>query len=84
MSLVWSDARTRKLVNKLIEKYKSSGGADRFREATGLPISTYFSSIKLRWLIDNVPEVSEAVSRGDALFGTVDTWLIWVRTTNAS
>ena len=46
---------------------------------TGLPISTYFSAVKLRWLMDNVSEVHEAVVSHRAMFGTVDAWLIWVR-----
>ena len=45
---------------------------------TGLPISTYFSAVKLRWLMDNVDEVHEAVLSHRAMFGTVDSWLIWV------
>lgn len=46
---------------------------------TGLPISTYFSAVKLRWLMDNVDEVREAVESHRAMFGTVDSWLIWVK-----
>lgn len=46
---------------------------------TGLPISTYFSAVKLRWLMDNVDEVRAAVVSHRAMFGTVDSWLIWVR-----
>lgn len=46
---------------------------------TGLPISTYFSAVKLRWLMDNVEEVREAVVSHRAMFGTVDSWLIWVK-----
>jgi len=46
---------------------------------TGLPISTYFSALKLRWLLDNVEEVRRAVRGGRAMFGTVDSWIIWVR-----
>lgn len=46
---------------------------------TGLPISTYFSAVKLLWLMDNVDEVREAVECHRAMFGTVDSWLIWVR-----
>lgn len=65
---------------ELAEKYKSnSSGADHFREKTGLPISTYFSALKLKWMMKNVAEVAEAVEKGEALFGTVDSWLIWVR-----
>lgn len=45
---------------------------------TGLPISTYFSAVKLRWLMDNVDEVHQAVVSHRAMFGTVDSWLIWV------
>lgn len=45
---------------------------------TGLPISTYFSAVKLRWLLDNVDEVKQAVLSERALFGTVDSWIIWV------
>lgn len=45
---------------------------------TGLPISTYFSAVKLRWLMDNVDEVHKAVVSHRAMFGTVDSWLIWV------
>lgn len=50
---------------------------ERVRKTTGLPISTYFSAVKLRWLIDNVLDVREAINNGTALFGTIDTWLIW-------
>lgn len=45
---------------------------------SGLPVSTYFSALKLRWLMDNVPEVRNAIEKGRCLFGTIDTWLIWV------
>lgn len=54
-----------------------SGGRTHFVEACGLPISTYFSALKLLWLLENVDSVKEAVKKGDALFGTIDTWLIW-------
>jgi glycerol kinase len=47
------------------------------RSRTGLPISTYFSAVKLKWLLDNVPAVKEAHDRDDMFFGTVDTWLLW-------
>jgi len=53
------------------------GGSDRFRPQTGLPLATYFSGPKLRWILDHVPGVREAAERGQALFGTIDTWLIW-------
>ena len=54
------------------------GNKDVLKKHCGLPISTYFSALKLRWLIDNVTEVREAIEEDRCLFGTVDTWLIWV------
>lgn len=54
-----------------------SGGRTHFLEACGLPISTYFSALKILWLIENVEDVRKAIQKGDALFGTIDTWLIW-------
>lgn len=54
-----------------------SGGRTHFIEACGLPISTYFSALKLLWLLENVDKVKESVKKGDALFGTIDSWLIW-------
>lgn len=51
---------------------------------TGLPISTYFSAVKLRWLLDNVDEVRQAVLSRRAMFGTVDSWIIWVSLTHVS
>jgi glycerol kinase len=52
-------------------------GIDRFRDATGLPIATYFSASKLLWLLENVPGLREAAEAGEAVFGTIDTWLIY-------
>jgi glycerol kinase len=56
---------------------------DCFRAVTGLPISTYFSGVKLRWLLDNVPAVKSAAAAGKAQFGTIDTWLIYMLTGGA-
>ena len=53
------------------------GGRTHFVESCGLPISTYFSAVKLLWLMENVDDVKAAIKKGDALFGTIDTWLIW-------
>jgi glycerol kinase len=72
-AIVWQDTRTDKLCNELAQV----GGQDRFRAATGLPLATYFSGPKIRWLLDNVPGVAEAASRGEAVFGNMDTWVIW-------
>lgn len=73
-ALVWHDTRTNDIVNKFISKY---GSKDHLRELIGLPFSTYFSAMKLLWLIENVSEVRDAVESGDAMFGTIDTWLIY-------
>lgn len=69
-AIVWQDTRTDKLV-------KSLGEQDRFREASGLPLATYFSGPKIRWLLDNTPGAREAAEAGDVLFGTMDSWIIW-------
>ena len=72
-ALVWQDTRTAELV----AAYARSGGQDRFRAKTGLPLATYFSGLKLKWLLDNVPGARAKAEAGDALFGTVDSWLLW-------
>uniref|UniRef100_A0A4W4E568 glycerol kinase n=1 Tax=Electrophorus electricus TaxID=8005 RepID=A0A4W4E568_ELEEL len=78
-AIVWLDLRTQSTVEKLIEKTPDKN-KNYLKDKTGLPISTYFSAVKLRWLIDNVEEVADAVHTGCAVFGTVDTWLIWCLT----
>ncbi len=72
-AIVWQDTRTDSICNQLSQK----GGPDRFRMATGLPLATYFSGPKIRWLLDNIPGLPNAVQKGDVLFGNMDTWLIW-------
>src|SRR5918993_992587 len=72
-ALVWQDTRTADLV----AAYARDGGQDRFRARTGLPLATYFSGLKLRWLLDNVPGARAKADAGDALFGTIDTWVLW-------
>nr|GEU76192.1 glycerol kinase [Tanacetum cinerariifolium] len=74
-AIVWMDVRTTSICRKLEKEL--SGGKTHFLESCGLPISTYFSALKLLWLLENVNAVKEAVKKGDALFGTVDSWLIW-------
>src|SRR5208282_6939669 len=54
-----------------------SGGQDRFRAQTGLPLSTYFSSLKLRWLLNNIPYAKERAAAGELLFGNIDSFLVW-------
>lgn len=72
-AIVWQDTRTKEICDMLALE----GGQDRFRSKVGLPLATYFAGPKLAWLLQNVPAVRQAADRGDALFGTVDSWIIW-------
>ncbi len=72
-ALVWQDTRT----DALVAEFARDGGKDSLRDKTGLPLTTYFSSLKLKWLLDNVPGARAAAQSGDALFGTIDSWLVW-------
>jgi glycerol kinase len=72
-AMVWMDARTAQLVSG----YVRDGGQDRFREKTGLPLTTYFAGLKLRWILDNVEGARRKAQSGEALFGTIDSWLTW-------
>lgn len=72
-AIVWQDTRT----SKIIEELAMDGDMDCFREKVGLPLATYFSGPKLKWIMDNVPEAKKGAEKGDALFGTMDTWVIW-------
>ena len=79
--VLWHDARTRETSRALQDEL---GGLDALRGTCGLPISTYFSGVKLRWLLDNVPEVKAGFEGGAALFGTGDAWLLWNLTGGAN
>lgn len=72
-AIVWQCTRTDDICKRLAK----GEGQNRFREKTGLPIATYFSGPKVRWILDNVPEAAEGAQKGDALFGTIETWIIW-------
>ena len=72
-ALVWQDTR----VEDLVQRLAAEGGQDRFRARTGLPLASYFSGLKLRWLLDNVPGARERAVAGELAFGTIDSWLIW-------
>jgi glycerol kinase len=72
-AIVWQDTRT----DTLIAELARDGGQDRFRSTVGLPLATYFSGPKIRWLLDNVPGAREKAEAGDLLFGTIDSWVIW-------
>jgi glycerol kinase len=72
-ALVWQDTRT----DKICDELSSDGGQDRFRLQTGLPIATYFSGPKIKWILDNVEGTREKAEAGDLMFGNIDTWCIW-------
>ena len=72
-AIVWQDTRTAELCNKLAKQ----GGQNRFRKKVGLPLATYFSGPKIKWILDNVAGAKEKAKRGEILFGNMDTWLIW-------
>jgi glycerol kinase len=72
-ALVWMDTRT----DDLVREFEKDGGQDRLRARTGLPLATYFSGLKLRWLLDHVAGAQKAAEAGDVLFGTIDAWLAW-------
>ncbi|HKV67323.1 MAG TPA: glycerol kinase GlpK [Gaiellales bacterium] len=72
-AIVWQDTRTDRICDELAR----DGGQDRFREKVGLPLATYFSGPKIKWMIDNVPGVREGAETGDIVFGNIDTWVVW-------
>ncbi len=75
-AIVWQDTRTKSLCDELALE----GGQDRFRAKVGLPLSPYFSGTKIKWILDNITGVRVAADRGDALFGNLDSWEIWLLT----
>ncbi len=72
-AIVWQDTRTQSICDALAR----DGGQHRFQATTGLPLATYFSGPKLHWVLQNHPELCDSAERGDILFGTIDSWLIW-------
>src|SRR6185437_498189 len=72
-AITWQDTR----VDERVASYALAGGQDRFRALTGLPLASYFSALKLQWLLDQLPGARAAAESGDALFGTIDSWLLW-------
>jgi glycerol kinase len=79
-AIVWQDTRT----HEICEELSKDGGQDRFRLSTGLPIATYFSGPKIKWLLDNVEGLRDKAEGGDLLFGNIDTWCIWNMTGGTS
>jgi glycerol kinase len=72
-AIVWQDTRTDQIINE----FGREGGQDRFRDKTGLPLATYFSGPKVRWILDNVEGARAAAEAGNALFGNLDTFVTW-------
>src|SRR5438445_7959988 len=75
-AIVWQDTRT----DKIIEEFGRDGGQDRFRQKVGLPLATYFSGPKIKWVLDNVSGTREKAQKGDLAFGNIDSWIIWLLT----
>ncbi|MFP4268904.1 MAG: glycerol kinase GlpK [Spirochaetaceae bacterium] len=72
-AIVWQDIRT----SDIIKELAIDGDMDCYRDKVGLPLATYFAGPKIKWIMDNVTEVRAAAERGDALFGTMDSWVVW-------
>jgi glycerol kinase len=72
-AIVWQDTRTDQICNELAK----DGGQDRFRGKVGLPLATYFSGPKVKWMLENVEGAREKAEKGELLFGNIDTWIIW-------
>jgi glycerol kinase len=79
-AIVWQDTR----VAGAVAEFSKGGGQDRFREKTGLPLATYFSGLKIRWILNNVPGAREQADAGELLFGNIDTFLVWKLTGGAN
>jgi glycerol kinase len=72
-AIVWQDTR----VERMVADFAKQGGIDRFRAKTGLPLSTYFSALKIRWVLDNIRDARAQAEAADLLCGTIDTYLLW-------
>jgi glycerol kinase len=72
-AIVWQDTRT----DQLIQRFAGDRGLDRFRERVGLPLATYFSGPKIAWILENIPAAKKASEEGRAVFGNIDSWLVW-------
>ncbi|MGE5140626.1 MAG: glycerol kinase GlpK, partial [Rudaea sp.] len=72
-AIVWQDTRTASICDDLAR----DGGQDRFRERVGLPLATYFSGPKIKWILDNMPSARRRAENGELLFGNIDSWITW-------
>ncbi|KAL7293733.1 hypothetical protein TKK_0012803 [Trichogramma kaykai] len=75
-AILWSDIRTDKMVDEIIAKFPDNN-KNHLKPLCGLPVSSYFSALKMRWMMDNVPAVRKAMRERRCMFGTLDTWLVW-------
>jgi glycerol kinase len=73
-AIVWQDTRTDAICSELA---KEAGGQNRFQAKTGLPLATYFSGPKIKWILDNVPGVRQRAEKGELIFGNMDSWVLW-------
>ena len=72
-AIVWQDTR----VESDVASFAAQGGQDRFRNQTGLPLATYFSALKIRWILDNLRDARELAEAGELAFGNIDSYLVW-------
>ncbi|MGO2031887.1 glycerol kinase GlpK [Glutamicibacter sp. BW77] len=72
-AIVWQDTRTQEIVDELA----ANGGVDRYKDRVGLPLATYFSGTKIKWILDNVEGARERAEAGELIFGTTDSWVLW-------
>lgn len=72
-AIVWQDTRTSEIIREL----GGEAGLDKYRNIVGLPLATYFSGPKVKWILDNVPGAREKAEKGDLLFGNTDAWVLW-------
>ncbi len=72
-AIVWQDTRT----DQIIQQLGGDAGPERFKQQVGLPLATYFSGPKIKWILENVPGVRDAALEGQVVFGNIDTWVIW-------
>jgi glycerol kinase len=72
-AIVWQDTR---VADEVVE-FSKNGGQDRFRASTGLPLTTYFSGLKIRWMLENIRGLRKRAENGEVLFGNIDTFLVW-------
>jgi glycerol kinase len=72
-AIVWQDTRTKTICDELANEC----GQDRFRARVGLPLATYFSGPKIKWILDHIPGIRSRAQNGEILFGNIDTWLVW-------